>query len=114
MKTKCVRIKLKPDCMDLVRNWQEFILSNKEEAISTLEQEGVILEAVFLDTVGDDSYLIYVMSSNDFEKAKEVVDKSQSFVDEFHQKFKEDCWEDGKRLETLVELYCLENLQSKK
>lgn len=103
--TRCIRIKLKKDTLPKVREWQSFILKNKEEAIATLAAEGVYLESVFLETVGETNYLIYVMISKDFDKAKSVASQSRSPVDVFHSRFKEECWEDGERLEPLLQLY---------
>ena len=47
--TRCVKIKLKPNSVEKVREWAKTINERKEEALATLRDEGVILEAVFLD-----------------------------------------------------------------
>jgi Family of unknown function (DUF6176) len=47
--TRCVKIKLIPDSLEKVRTWAKTINERKDEALATLRDEGVILEAAFLD-----------------------------------------------------------------
>ena len=47
--TRCVKIKLKPNSLEKVREWAQTINERKDEALATLRDEGVILETVFLD-----------------------------------------------------------------
>ena len=44
------------------------------------------------------------MKAENFEKAKEAFEKSVHAIDEYHQNFKSECWEDGKPLEMLIDL----------
>lgn len=104
MEIRCVKIKLKPGSIEKVRDWAKTINEGKAEALATLRDESVILESVFLDQNSEGDFLIYVMKAEDFDKAKKAVGKSIHPIDEFHQNFKRECWEDGKRLETLIDL----------
>lgn len=104
METRCVKIKLKPNSIEKVRDWAKTINERKAEALATLRDESVILESVFLDRNSEGDFLIYVMKAEDFDKAKNVVEKSTHAIDEYHGNFKRECWEDGKRLETLIDL----------
>lgn len=87
-----VRIKLKPGCMGLAREWAETINARSGEALESLALEGITLEAAFLDRVGGDDYLVYVMRG-DFEGAKKVAEASDLAIDAFHREFKKECWE---------------------
>lgn len=102
--TSCVKIKLKPGSLDRAREWARVINERKEEALATLRDEGVVLECAFLDSAEGGDYLIYVMKAESFEKAKRTAEKSTHSIDEYHLKFKQETWEDGKKLETLVDL----------
>lgn len=103
-KTRCVKIKLKPNSIEKVRAWANTINERKTEALATLRDESVILEAVFLDQNSEGNFLIYVMRAESFEKAREAVKNSVHAIDEYHQNFKKECWLDCKRLEMLIDL----------
>ncbi|HEY0461712.1 MAG TPA: DUF6176 family protein [Pyrinomonadaceae bacterium] len=102
--TRCVKIRLKPDSIEKVREWAKTINDRKDEALATLRDESVILETVFLDRTDEGDFLIYLIKAESFERAKETVKNSVHAIDEYHQNFKRECWEDGKRLETLIDL----------
>lgn len=109
MKTKCVKIKLKPGCLDRVREWAAEINRRSGEALATLKNEGVSIESAFLDSTSEGDFLIYYMRAIDFDRAKEVVSRSMHPIDAFHKQFKEDCWTERKRLELLVDLRVTED-----
>lgn len=102
--TRCVKIKLKPNSIEKVREWAGTINARKDEALETLRGETVILEAVFLDRNSEGDFLIYVMKAENFEQAKKAVEKSVHAIDEYHRNFKEECWESGGKLEMLIDL----------
>ena len=102
--TTCNRIKLKPDSADRVMEWAKFINERKDEALQTLEDEGVFIESVFLEKTPEADYLIYYMKLESLEKAGEVVSKSKHAIDAYHKQFKIDCWEKGESLQLLVDL----------
>lgn len=102
--TRCVKIKLKPDSLGKVRMWAKTLNDRKDEALATLRDEGVIIETVFLDQTGEGDFLIYVMKAESFEKAKKAVKNSVHAIDQYHQNFKKECWEDGQKLEMLIDL----------
>lgn len=102
--TRCVKIKLKPNSIEKVRQWAKTINVREDEALLTLRDESVILETVFLDQTSEGDFLIYLMKAENFEKTGEAVKSSIHAIDEYHQNFKKDCWETGKKLETLVDL----------
>ena len=102
--TSCVKIKLKPGSLERAREWARAINDRRDEALATLRDEGVVLECAFLDSTADGDYLIYIMKAESFEKAKQAAENSTHSIDEYHLKFKQETWEDGKKLETLVDL----------
>ncbi len=87
-----------------MRDWTKTINERKVEALATLRDENVILETVFLDRTSEGDFLIYLMKAESFEKVKAVFEKSVHAIDEYHQNFKCETWEDGEKLEMLVDL----------
>lgn len=106
--TRCFKVKLKPDSIEKVREWAKTINARKAEAIATLRDEKVILEAIFLDQTAEGDFFISIMKAENFEQAREAVQKSVHEIDSFHQKFKAEMWEKHQQLELLIDL---ENFQ---
>ena len=102
--TRCVKIKLKPDSLEKVREWAKVINERKTEALATLRDESVISETVFLDRNSEGDFLIYVMKAENFERAKQAVENSAHAIDEYHRNFKKECWDSGEKLEMLIDL----------
>ena len=103
--TQCVKIHLKPNSLDRVREWARTLnKSRRAEALATLADESVVLEAVFLDCTAEGDFLIYIMKAESFEKAKQAAEKSQHEIDAYHRAFKRDTWGTRSQLELLVDL----------
>ncbi|NOT45470.1 MAG: hypothetical protein HOP14_12785 [Acidobacteria bacterium] len=103
--TRCVKIQLKPDSVERVREWAATLNeSRRTEALETLRDESVVLEAAFLDCTAEGDFLIYVMKAESFEQAKEAAASSTHAIDEYHKAFKRDTWGVRKQLERLIDL----------
>ena len=102
--TKCVKIRLKPNSLERVREWARTINSRRTEALVTLRDETVVIEAAFLDCTSEGDFLIYIMKAESFEKSKQAAATSTHEIDKYHQDFKKDTWESGNLLELLVDL----------
>ncbi|WP_228840633.1 DUF6176 family protein [Candidatus Protochlamydia phocaeensis] len=84
-RTLCIRSKLKKGALPSVREWFRTLKERIHETMATLEQEGVIIESVFLDRIGEDDFLIYYMKAENIEKALEIYKKSTSPIDLYHK-----------------------------
>jgi len=104
MDVSCIIIELKPNSKPRVEEWASFILSNKEETLSTLKNEGVTIENFFLATIESKDYLIGYMRAKSMEKARDVVKTSLSEIDAYHKQFQQDCWVKGIRTQSMLEL----------
>ena len=103
--TQCVKIHLKPNSLDRVRAWATTLNeSRRAEALATLADESVVLEAAFLDRTVDGDFLIYIMKAESFEKARHAAEKSLHEIDAYHQAFKRDTWGSRTELELLLDL----------
>ncbi len=102
--TRCIKIKLKPNSLEKVREWARTINKRKDEALATLLDENVILETVFLDETSEGDFLIYFMKAENFEKVKEVFERSVHEIDEYHRNFMSETYEKREDLEMLIDL----------
>ena len=103
--TRCVKVKLRPGSLERVREWAMLLNeTGREEALLTLREEAVILEAYFLDRTSEGDFLIAFMKAESFDKAQRVFETSTHNIDQYHLKFKMDTWESSKQLELLIDL----------
>jgi Family of unknown function (DUF6176) len=101
--THCLKIRLKPDSIDRVREWATELRARPDEVLATLREEGILVESVFLDSTGDGEFLIYYVKAKSMEAAREAVQRSTHPIDTYHQQFKTDTWEARTPLELLID-----------
>ena len=103
--TQCVKIHLKPNSLDRVREWAQTLNdSRRDEALATLADESVVLEAAFLDRTAEGDFLIYIMKAESFDQAKQAAGNSLHDIDAYHRAFKRDTWGTRTELELLLDL----------
>lgn len=100
----CVRVRLKPGMLARVREWAAFVSTHRNEALQTLQAEGVEIESVFLETGAAGDSLIYYMRAGSQRDAEHIAARSLATIDAYHRRFKEDAWEQVERLELLLDL----------
>lgn len=105
METICVRIKLKKNSLEGVREWFKTLRERPSEVLQTLENEGVLIESVFLDQHKEDDYLIYYMRAESLEYAHRVSKNSLLPIDRYHQECKEKFCLEKVKLETLLDFH---------
>ena len=88
-------IKLKPNSDDKVQKWARMVNDRRDEAIATLESEGVAVESWFSLSLEGEDYLILYMRSDSLVKADAAGKSSEHPIDEIHQQFKVDTWVRG-------------------
>lgn len=98
---RCIRITLKPGMREAALAWAKEVARRQDEATQALREEGITLEAAFLDSFEGRDYLVYVMKG-DLKKAKAVAQSSQRAIDAFHRQFKQECWESATPLAPMV------------
>lgn len=101
--TRCIRIKLKPGSLSRVREWARDLNNRMDEVLTTLEDEGVNRETVFLEEGPEGNYLIYFMDAEDFERGRKVFQSSTHPIDVYHKKFKSETWDTQQELELLLD-----------
>ena len=105
---RCARIKLKRDALAPTRQWFQTMENQREDLLAILEAQGVFVEAVFLDHIGEDDYLIYFMKEESREKSRSFSNSehplNQNFLSKGHQEYKRSCWEEKTELEPLLNI----------
>ncbi len=102
LQTLCIRIRLKPDSLTLVREWAGELSRRRDEVLETLADEGVHLEMAFLDSTAEGDWLVYVMRARDLQHAREVFAASRRPIDLYHRAFVETTWDQVQMLEPLL------------
>ncbi|MFT3757974.1 DUF6176 family protein [Thauera sp.] len=100
----CAKVWLKPGSEARVREWTSYINAHRNEALQTLQEEGVSIESVFFDATSDGPCLIYYMRSASEEQAIAIARKSTHAIDAYHKAFKSETWLKVERMELLVDL----------
>jgi Family of unknown function (DUF6176) len=110
--TKCVKVALKPGSLPAVREWAMTLNSRRPEVYATLQDEGVVVETVFLEQSADGDYLVYFVKAESLEQANEVAARSSPAIDAFHKQFQRDNWGERRRLELLIDFDRIANVGS--
>ena len=97
-------IELKLNSLDKVEEWATTLNERADEAIETLQNEGVRIESWFHLSLDGKDYLLCYMRAKSIEKAHQIVKSSPHAIDAYHQQFKKDTWGDGKSARLLVDL----------
>jgi hypothetical protein len=97
-------IELKPNSLNRVEEWALTLNERADEALATLQDEGVRIESWFHLSLGGKDYLLCYMRAESIKKAHEVVQSSPHAIDAYHQQFKKDTWAVSKSLRLLVDL----------
>ncbi|MBD9484291.1 hypothetical protein IB229_14995 [Pseudomonas sp. PDM14] len=93
MDVKAVLIKLKPDSQVHLATWLSEITRLKDEAITSIRNEGISVESWFEVQIAGEQYLLAYIRAGDAARAAEVAASSTLEVDRMHQQFKRDTWE---------------------
>ena len=97
-------IELRPNSLDRVEEWAKTLNDRADEALATLQDEGVRIESWFHLSLDGKDYLLCYMRAESIQKAQQVVKSSPHAIDAYHQQFKKDTWVVGKAARLLVDL----------
>lgn len=94
-----MRVRLKPDSLPRVYEWARELTARRDEVLATLVDEGVRIESVFLD--GES--LVYYMRAESIDRSREVYARSTHAIDAYHQRFKDETFDEQTSLQLLVD-----------
>ena len=92
-----------------LRKWIAEIRQRENEARETLENEGMVSEAAFLEQTEDGDFLVYYMEAEDLEHVSEAHEDSTYDIDEEHKAVMNDVLDDGANVDEFELLYHLRN-----
>jgi hypothetical protein len=84
--------------------WAAEISRRKPEALATLKQEGVTIESVFFERIGESDYLVYYMRARDVAQALAAGRTISDDLQAYHRRFQREVWVDVKPLDLLLDL----------
>jgi hypothetical protein len=67
--------------------WVREMNSRSDEVSETLRNEGVTLELVMLEEAADGDYLLFLLETDDYDRAVRIFTQSKLPVDEYHRRF---------------------------
>jgi len=97
-------IELKPNSLERVGEWAKKINGRIEEAVATLQNEGVQIESWFHLSLDGKDYLLSYMRVDSSQQAQYAAQHSEHEIDAYHQQFKKDTWASGTRARLLIDL----------
>ena len=97
-------IELRPNSLARVEEWAQTLNERMEEAVATLQDEGVELESWFHLSLDGKDYLLSYMRVDSLKKAQKVAETSAHPIDAYHKQFKQETWLGGTRARLLVDL----------
>jgi hypothetical protein len=103
VESQCVKVRLRPGSIERVHEWAGELHRRSDEVLETLRDEGVLVEAAFLDRTPEGDYLIYFMKARSLEAAQQAGRRSTHAIDRYHQRFKADAWESVEVLEPQID-----------
>jgi hypothetical protein len=99
---RCVVVRLRPGSLERTRAWAAELRRRADEVISSLKEEGVLIECAFLFPTPDADHLIYFMKAVNMVEAQRVGAQSTHDIDTHHRAFKRDTWASVEPLEMLI------------
>src|SRR4028119_701803 len=81
----CHRHKLKPGSRVAVERWLLHVRSRIDELRATLGPKGIDLEIVLLEEAADGGYPIFIIESDDYDRAVSVFAQSTRDIEVFHR-----------------------------
>ena len=77
-------IRLKPNSQEKIEEWHKTITSRLEEAIATLQDEGVEIESWFKIEIDGQDFLLWYMRAESIKRAFEISQTLKHPIDKFH------------------------------
>jgi hypothetical protein len=88
MKVELTRLRIKRGKSDRVDEWLKMINQRMNEAVTTLDREGMKFEIIFREVIGEHDYLNWFSVQ---DEAGEPIETSPFDLDREHREFGEEC-----------------------
>ncbi|WP_435358342.1 DUF6176 family protein [Haloarchaeobius sp. DFWS5] len=101
--------RIEPGKTDHLREWTQEIQDREDEALETLEQEGMHHEAAFVEHTDDGDFLVYFMQADDMDRVFDAFAESDHPIDAEHKEVMREVLVDGENVGDYELLYQLSN-----
>lgn len=101
--------RIAPGKTERLREWMAEIRSRENEALETLEHEGMHEEAAFLERTDDGDYLVYYMKADDVDEVFASFENSPYDIDQEHREVMDEVLASGADDRSIELLYHLSN-----
>ncbi|WP_224450063.1 DUF6176 family protein [Haloprofundus salilacus] len=101
--------RIRPGKTDRLREWTDEIRAREDEALETLQHEGMHAEAAFVEHAEDGDYLVYYMEADDIEEVFEAFEESPHEIDREHREVMHEVLVGDDAERTIEPLYHLVN-----
>lgn len=88
--TTLVKRRIADGKTDRLREWMAEVREREQEAIETLEDEGVLTEAAFIEHTPDGQYLVYYLEAADMDHVQRTFEASSRDIDVTHREVMEE------------------------
>ncbi len=101
--------KIKPGKTARLKEWMAEIQERKDEAIETLQSEGMYHESAFVEQTDEGDFLVYHMKAEDIHEVYESFRNSTHEIDREHEHVMRETLEESPNVDTYELLYHLDN-----
>lgn len=101
--------KIEPGKTERLKEWMSEIREREQEAIETLQSEGMHSEAAFLEQSEGGDYLVYYMAAENMHDVFKSFEDSSHDIDEEHKQIMHEVLEDGESVGDYELLYHMVN-----
>ncbi|WP_435159451.1 DUF6176 family protein [Haladaptatus sp. DFWS20] len=101
--------KIKPGKRSRLKEWSAEIKERNEEAIETLQNEGMHFESAFIERTDEGDFLVYHMKAEDIEEVYESFENSSHGIDREHEEVMRETLESAENVGEYELLYHLDN-----
>ncbi|MCU1686728.1 MAG: hypothetical protein JWQ81_7467 [Amycolatopsis sp.] len=105
MKFRCIRMRLHPGQRERAVEWMHGFGERADTAVPAMRQNGLRHEVVFLESDGQNDYLLMVQASDDFDATSRSFLHSNLPIDREALQVLGEIGERGSELPVLVELH---------
>ncbi len=100
---QCLKIRFRRDKTEEAVSWVHSLKERQQEVAELLDSEGICIESLFLEQVGQHVYLYQYVRAKNLEQAYEAFMNSQSPISVETRQFIDDMWEEGQSLELVAD-----------
>ncbi|SDK68897.1 DUF6176 family protein [Natronorubrum texcoconense] len=101
--------RVEPAKTDQLREWMAEIRSRRDEAVETLQNEGMYTEATFIESRADGTYLLTFLEVEDIDHAFEAYESSTHELDREHREVLDEVLADDQPEQNIELLYQMTN-----